>query len=266
MSTSVIVPTIGRESIRRTIESILDQGNLVAEIIIVDSGNGVKFTSSNPKIRIIKAQIPFSVSSARNTGIKSVNEMNTWVAFCDDDDIWLPNKLKTQIEFATNAKLDAVLSAGIFLTRKKAGIIRPSIVYTYNKKPLIFLYSFFNNRKKYFPFPSLIVKLSFASRVKFDESLNNREDLKFIQDLHTLGASIWQIPEPLVEIHSCKKRSLERSNFKDDFRWAKYLFKISPSISFNFIVKILIRNFLYLHIVSALERFLIPFWLKRLND
>lgn len=95
---SVVIPLYNREDyIGKTVQSILDQTLLPAEIIIVDDGSpdnsaAVVQAIKSPLIRLIR-QENRGVSAARNRGIKEVR--TDYVAFIDADDEWLPEHLET---------------------------------------------------------------------------------------------------------------------------------------------------------------------------
>lgn len=98
---SVIVPTYNRaDFVGETIESILNQTYKNFELIIVDDGSTDnteevigKFKDS--RIKYIKTDNWGGPARPRNTGIKKAK--GEYIAFCDDDDIWLPKKLEKQI-------------------------------------------------------------------------------------------------------------------------------------------------------------------------
>ena len=96
---SVVIPTYNRrQTIGRSIDSILNQTLFPSEIIVVDDGStdGTSdYIQSNfPSIRLLQ-QSNKGVSSARNMGIRSSN--SDWVALLDSDDEWFPKKLEKQV-------------------------------------------------------------------------------------------------------------------------------------------------------------------------
>ena len=99
---SVIVPTYNRaDFVGETIESILNQTYKNFELIIVDDGSTDnteevirKFKDS--RIKYIKTDNWGGPARPRNTGIKKAK--GEYIAFCDDDDMWLPEKLEKQIK------------------------------------------------------------------------------------------------------------------------------------------------------------------------
>jgi len=96
---SVVIPTYNRrQTIGRSIDSVLNQTLFPSEIIVVDDGStdGTSdYIQSNfPSIRLLQ-QSNKGVSSARNMGIRSSN--SDWVALLDSDDEWFPKKLEKQV-------------------------------------------------------------------------------------------------------------------------------------------------------------------------
>ena len=110
---SVIVPTYNRANlVSETIKSILNQTYKNFELIIVDDGSTDnteeiirKFSDS--RIEYIKTDNWGGPAKPRNTGIKKAR--GEYIAFCDDDDMWLPEKLERQIKVFQVYKKTAML-------------------------------------------------------------------------------------------------------------------------------------------------------------
>ncbi len=99
---SVIVPTRDRPRLlRRAVASALAQSTKHLEIVVVDDGSrGDELISDqdfgDSRVRLVRHDRPLGVAAARNTGL--ANATGHWVAFLDDDDIWRPGKIATQLE------------------------------------------------------------------------------------------------------------------------------------------------------------------------
>lgn len=116
-SISVIIPMYNSEnSITKVLDGICAQTeiDLILEVLVINDGstdNSEKTVQdycerSNINIRIISKKNG-GVSSARNRGL--LEAKGSWVAFCDSDDVWLPEKLKIQKDFVNqHAKVDLV--------------------------------------------------------------------------------------------------------------------------------------------------------------
>jgi glycosyltransferase involved in cell wall biosynthesis len=98
---SVIIPTYNRGwCVAEAVDSVLDQDFRDFELIVVDDGS----TDETPQllegygqaIRVLH-QDNRGVSAARNAGI--VASRAGLIAFLDSDDLWLPGKLRCQVEF-----------------------------------------------------------------------------------------------------------------------------------------------------------------------
>lgn len=98
---SVVIPTYNRGWIlREAVDSVLAQEYPAYEVIVVDDGS-TDDTSSilrdyGNRIRVVR-QENRGVSTARNRGVCEAT--GNLIAFLDSDDLWLPGKLETQVDF-----------------------------------------------------------------------------------------------------------------------------------------------------------------------
>lgn len=98
---SVIIPTYNRSGlVQEAIVSVLRQREAPGEIIVVDDGSEDDTASAverfSPKVKLVRCSHG-GVSAARNAGIRVSS--GRWLAFLDSDDLWLPGKLGTQMDF-----------------------------------------------------------------------------------------------------------------------------------------------------------------------
>lgn len=102
---SVIIPTYNRTSyLKLTIESILQQTFQEFEILVIDDGtpndeNEVVCLQFE-KVKYIKISNSGGPAKPRNIGIQ--NAKGKYLAFVDDDDLWVPEKLEKQVEILEN--------------------------------------------------------------------------------------------------------------------------------------------------------------------
>jgi glycosyltransferase involved in cell wall biosynthesis len=129
-SISVVIPLFNkRETIKRTINSVLFQTHNPLEIIVVNDGSNddspsVVQTFESPLIKIIH-QKNSGVSAARNKGIREAK--GELIAFLDADDIWKPEYLKTILKLrqkfpnagAYATSYERVSNAGNFVLKVK---------------------------------------------------------------------------------------------------------------------------------------------------
>ncbi|MFW2380828.1 MAG: glycosyltransferase family 2 protein, partial [Acidimicrobiales bacterium] len=99
---AVVVATRDRpELLRRTIDSILSQeyDGPIEMIVVFDRSEPDKsliYSDPMRRVRITTNVNTPGLAGARNSGIALVDK--PWVAFCDDDDEWLPGKLTAQMD------------------------------------------------------------------------------------------------------------------------------------------------------------------------
>ncbi|WP_052691870.1 glycosyltransferase [Teredinibacter purpureus] len=96
---SVVMPLYnGEKYVKQALDSALAQSYTNLEIVVIDDG------STDKSVDIVKEygdkvtlviQKNSGPASARNNGVEVAN--GKWIAFLDSDDIWLPNKLETQL-------------------------------------------------------------------------------------------------------------------------------------------------------------------------
>lgn len=102
---SAIIPVYNTECfIQEAIESVLSQTYKDIELIIVDDASndrtGEIARSFGSRLTCISHSANMGPSAARNTGIK--HALGKYIAFLDADDVWMPDKIKEQMELLEN--------------------------------------------------------------------------------------------------------------------------------------------------------------------
>ncbi len=102
---SVIVPTYNRvDSLLKVIDAIVEQSYPAAEIIVADDGStdhtvAVLSGRNISNLKLIALDHSGLPAVARNAALSHAT--GDWVAFCDSDDIWAPNRLAEQVSRRT---------------------------------------------------------------------------------------------------------------------------------------------------------------------
>ena len=139
---SVVISTYNRFNyLLNTIKSVIEQTYSNIEIIVVnDKSTQNEYYDYDWKINNIKiihleknSKDIFGYACAgyvRNKGIKLAS--GKYIAFCDDDDIWFPNKIEIQINAMkeTGCKMsstDGLYGYGIYDSKKNIKYIMPNI-------------------------------------------------------------------------------------------------------------------------------------------
>jgi glycosyltransferase involved in cell wall biosynthesis len=122
---SVVITTYGRTFtfIRKAVESVTRQTYRQIEILVVDD-NGIEspfgveledglHSLGDPRITLIHHQTNQGACAARNTGI--AHAKGEYIAFLDDDDEWLPEKLALQEAILTKDPSVGLVYCNYFL-------------------------------------------------------------------------------------------------------------------------------------------------------
>ena len=133
---SVIIPTYNRsEFVCRAVASVLAQTYKQLECIVIndrstdDTLNALAEIMQKDRRLIVVSHLENRhVSAARNTGLALAQ--GDLIAFLDDDDVWLPNKLQRQVGFLTAAPPEVGLVycwMDIFHGEQVIGTRRPTL-------------------------------------------------------------------------------------------------------------------------------------------
>ncbi len=215
---SVILPTYNRcNLLKRAIESVLSQTYKNLELIIINDASTDKTEEvvnnyNDNRVKYFKNKENKGLSFNRNLGIKKSRAK--YVAFLDDDDEWLPTKLKKQMALIKKSKFNPMLvycwmqyksgDGELLHTRKpeyKGNIFKDTLV----RQPI-------GNGSTW-----LVKKEVFNKIGYFDEDLSRGIDGDLIRRL-TINYSIDYVDEVLVNyyiqhrhkrITSCDKEGLK---------------------------------------------------------
>jgi glycosyltransferase involved in cell wall biosynthesis len=131
-SISVVIPTRDRpEAVRRAVDSVLgqDYSGPIECVVVFDRTSPVALPDPAAPGRTVESMGNTGVpgpAGARNCGVRMAN--GELVAFCDDDDRWLPGKLREQVA-ALQAHPDVgAVSSGVRIRYRGRSVVRiPSL-------------------------------------------------------------------------------------------------------------------------------------------
>jgi glycosyltransferase involved in cell wall biosynthesis len=116
LSVSVVVPTHGRpELVRRALAGIeaSDYDGAVDVVVVADREEpdpSLDRADADRPVRVVANTRTPGLAGARNTGISATG--GDLVAFCDDDDVWRPDKLRRQVDVLADPAV-GVVTTGI---------------------------------------------------------------------------------------------------------------------------------------------------------
>ena len=107
---SIITPCYNSENtVTDTIESILNQTFSDFELIIIndcsrDESQAIieSYQQKDSRVQVLNLEVNSGVATARNAGIQQ--SKGQYIAFCDSDDVWYPEKLELQLDLITRNK------------------------------------------------------------------------------------------------------------------------------------------------------------------
>ena len=118
---SAVIPTRNRSDlVQRAVRSALNQTLSDIEVIVVIDGPD-KATErslmdiSDKRVRVIALDQSVGGSEARNIGVRAA--LAPWVAFLDDDDEWMPEKIECQLKVASDVQNSHVLVCSRMIVR-----------------------------------------------------------------------------------------------------------------------------------------------------
>lgn len=97
---TAVIPTIGRASLSRAVQSILDQTHPVDEIVVVADTEDPVCLPPDDRITLLRSGIRSGPARCRQLGIDAAT--GTVIALLDDDDTWAATKLASQLEAAAS--------------------------------------------------------------------------------------------------------------------------------------------------------------------
>jgi glycosyltransferase involved in cell wall biosynthesis len=129
---SVIIPTLHRPTLLiRALASVFCQTWHELEAIVVVDGPdldtiAVLQTIEDPRLRVIENAQSVTAAGARNAGIELAR--GEWIAFLDDDDEWLPDKIAKQLAYAGQRRAALITCLSRVMTPTGSSV-RPEVIY-----------------------------------------------------------------------------------------------------------------------------------------
>ena len=221
---SIIIPTCNRPNlIKRAINSVLKQTFQDFEIIIVDDGfkeraEKVVKNIKDERIKYIQHEVNKGGGAARNTGIKATQ--GEYIAFLDDDDEWVLEKLGLQMSALENTTDDVgfcfTAVENIYDERTERSHI-PEGKDNYHNLAL-------SSFKKFLTVTLVIKKNVFDEIGFFDENLPSHQEAELMIRVTKkfLGVGINQ---PLVRVNMKSEHSQVGKNYARKINGAELLIK-----------------------------------------
>jgi glycosyltransferase involved in cell wall biosynthesis len=186
---TVVLPTVGRGELRRAIDSALTQTVPVEVVVVwdVDADVPAELTTlaATAPVRVLRTVGGAGGAVARNIGVDAA--ATDWVAFLDDDDTWLPDKLAIQLQVAEPLHVSGrspVVSCQSFT--RSAGQDQltaavPAVVYRQGPvEDYLFLGRRLGFQRPALHVPTILTTTAFARQVGWDPVLRRHQDWDWI--------------------------------------------------------------------------------------
>ena len=214
---SVIIPTFNREKLlKRSIKSVLNQTYPNLECLVVDDGStdntkDVIMNFNDNRINYIKHKLNKHASAARNTGIQAAK--GDYIAFLDDDDEWLPEKLKKQVYLLEQSSINIGL-VYCWMTY----LIGEKELYNYTPTLKGYIFNDMLDKQAIGNSSTLLVRRNIIGEIGgFDESLPRGNDGDFIRRV-CRKYEVDYVPEVLVKVYTGHGNQRISSNNKESIK------------------------------------------------
>ena len=201
---SCIIPTYKRcNTLERAIYSALHQSYTNLEVLVVDdnekgSSQSVEIAKlinniADSRVRLVTQDEHINGAKARNEGI--LKAQGEYVAFLDDDDEWLPDKIEKQVDYLKNNGHLSGCSV-LYNEYKKGVLVHSCPVYTEDN----IFQKIFRREVAVFTSTVLLKRDCLIKSGMFDISLRRHQDLQMLLRF-TKEFKLGVLPEYLVKLH-----------------------------------------------------------------
>ena len=226
---STVIPTRNRPLlVERAVKSAIAQTFQQIEVIVMIDGSdaatrAVLAEIDDPRLKFIELPISGGAAAARNAGVSEA--AGEWIAFLDDDDEWLPQKLERQIEVARRSQYEFPIVASRLTARSPKGdYLRPTRFLSLSEPISEYLLA----RNSLFQGEGLIqtsvllTKKKLLQKIPFRTDLQRHQDWDWLLRVNNLaGVGIEFVPEPLAIWYVDEKRKTisGTSNWRNSLAW-----------------------------------------------
>lgn len=199
---SIVIPTYkNRGGLTNSVDSALaqDYEGLIEVIVVDDNDPNSEFRKSttelmarysdNSKVKYICHEVNKNGAAARNTGIKA--STGDYIAFLDDDDLFLEGKLTKQVAYLEQ---HTEFAAVYCLARRSKYGCSQRVIEGDGSRDILLLHSNFFT-------PSLMFRREALEAIHgFDETFRRHQDYELLLRYFDAGYKIGCVPEVLIEI------------------------------------------------------------------
>ena len=228
---SVVIPTCSRPLlVKRAVQSVLQQTLQQVEAIVVidgsDEGTCMELAKiDDPRLQTVQLLTSKGGAGARNAGV--AESKAEWVAFLDDDDEWLPQKLELQLEAAKSSQYSCPIISCCLIARTPKGEFIYPRRFPQPAEPLseyLLARNSFSFGEGLIQTSTIFTKRELLEKVPFQEGLPKHQDWDWILRVNSrAGVGIDFVSEPLAIWYLWEKRqsTSSTSNWQNSLTWIR---------------------------------------------
>lgn len=199
---SVVIPTIGRASLRNAVESALRQTFPPKEVVVVLDADCEPSLPESPAVRVVRTTGGVGASMAKHIGVQAAT--GNVIALLDDDDVWRDDKLEVQLAAAPSGDQWIVASRFHVHVGDDEPIVGPRTPITRDERVAPFLFEFREQRAyNMVQTSTLIFPAALTRAVPMSVAAGSiHDDPKWLIEVRRAfpNLPIIQVPEPLVDV------------------------------------------------------------------
>lgn len=218
LAVSVVIPTICRTSLRKAVESALQQTAPPLEVIVVVDSAGEPDLPESAAVRVVRTSGGVGPSLAKHVGIEA--SRGNIIALLDDDDVWRRDKLEVQLGAAPPGNEWIMSSRFSVHADGRPPVVGPRNVISSQEPVAPYLFEFRVQRAfNMVQTSTLVFPRALAQTVPMSVAAGSiHDDPKWLMEVRRVfpHLPIIQVTEPLVDIiwtaASLSRSGVDRSN------------------------------------------------------
>lgn len=227
---TVVIPTVGRASLGDAVASACRQVGVPTRVLVMADLPEIEDASLGIDTSLSAVEIHFfggghGAGAMRHAGTMAAQ--TPWVAFLDDDDVWLPHKLERQlavVESQQDPKKTVVCCRFAYIDENGHECVVPAT--TYETGPIedyFFRKRKISSRRNTIPTSTILLSTELAQLSNWNPDLRRHQDWDFLARLARIdGVVIHQLNDVCVEIGASELGGISRSvDWRSSLEWGK---------------------------------------------
>jgi glycosyltransferase involved in cell wall biosynthesis len=224
---SVIIPTRNRHQlIKRAVMSALNQTFKSLEVLtIIDGKDPATVTElsqiKDRRLRTIELDKNIGAAGVRNKGIELAK--GEYIAFLDDDDIWLPQKIERQLQVAQQSTYRyPIVSSRFRAITAKGEFIWPTRIPQASESvgEYLFIRNSWFKGESYLATPTILLPKQLVESIRFNENLFKYEDYDLLLKISQVeGAGLEFVDEPMAIVNAIDLHTANRHSLSNIYKW-----------------------------------------------